>query len=108
LSHTHATLARIAPRPVFATRHAASECRPGARPVSELSHACHTVARMDILMVSDVYFPRINGVSTSIRTFAKALVALGHRVVLVAPDYGAGACAMSRSHAMRSSGRCSK
>jgi glycosyltransferase involved in cell wall biosynthesis len=43
---------------------------------------------MDILMVSDVYFPRINGVSTSIRTFAKALVALGHRVVLVAPDYG--------------------
>jgi glycosyltransferase involved in cell wall biosynthesis len=44
---------------------------------------------MDILMVSDVYFPRINGVSTSIRTFAKALVALGHRVVLVAPDYGA-------------------
>jgi glycosyltransferase involved in cell wall biosynthesis len=46
------------------------------------------VAGMDILMVSDVYFPRINGVSTSIRTFAKALVALGHRVVLVAPDYG--------------------
>ena len=39
-------------------------------------------------MVSDVYFPRINGVSTSIRTFAKALVPLGHRVVLVAPDYG--------------------
>jgi len=27
-------------------------------------------------MVSDVYFPRVNGVSTSIRTMAKALVAL--------------------------------
>jgi len=39
-------------------------------------------------MVSDVYFPRVNGVSTSIRTMAKALVALGHRVTLVAPDYG--------------------
>ncbi|MBF6025296.1 glycosyltransferase [Lysobacter niastensis] len=43
---------------------------------------------MDILMLSDVYFPRVNGVSTSIRTYAKALVALGHRVTLVAPDYG--------------------
>ena len=43
---------------------------------------------MDILMLSDVYFPRVNGVSTSIRTFAKALVAMGHRVTLVAPDYG--------------------
>lgn len=40
-------------------------------------------------MVSDVYFPRVNGVSTSIRTFVRALVALGHRVTLVAPDYGA-------------------
>jgi glycosyltransferase involved in cell wall biosynthesis len=43
---------------------------------------------MDLLMVSDVYFPRVNGVSTSIRTFARALVAMGHRVTLVAPDYG--------------------
>ena len=45
--------------------------------------------RMDILMVSDVYFPRVNGVSTSIRTFVRALVRMGHRVTLVAPDYGA-------------------
>jgi len=43
---------------------------------------------MDLLMVSDVYFPRVNGVSTSIRTFVRALVGLGHRVTLVAPDYG--------------------
>src|SRR5688572_2217178 len=46
---------------------------------------------MDFLMVSDVYFPRVNGVSTSIRTFARALVAMGHRVTLVAPDYGEAA-----------------
>jgi len=45
---------------------------------------------MNILMVSDVYFPRVNGVSTSIRTFVRALVQMGHRVTLVAPDYGAG------------------
>ncbi|TWI12047.1 glycosyltransferase involved in cell wall biosynthesis [Lysobacter ruishenii] len=40
-------------------------------------------------MFSDVYFPRVNGVSTSIRTFAQALVRMGHAVTLVAPDYGA-------------------
>src|SRR6476620_622789 len=45
---------------------------------------------MNILMVSHVYFPRVNGVSTSIRTFVRALVHMGHRVTLVAPDYGAG------------------
>ncbi len=44
---------------------------------------------MDILMLSDVYFPRVNGVSTSIRTFAQSLVRMGHRVTLVAPAYPA-------------------
>jgi len=43
---------------------------------------------MRILMVSDVYFPRINGVSTSIETFRRALAAQGVEVRLVAPDYG--------------------
>lgn len=42
---------------------------------------------MKILYVSDVYFPRINGVSTSIQTFRRELRALGHTVHLVAPDY---------------------
>ncbi|GAB6043638.1 glycosyltransferase [Endothiovibrio diazotrophicus] len=43
---------------------------------------------MRILMISDVYFPRVNGVSTSIRTFRRELVSLGHQVTLIAPDYG--------------------
>jgi glycosyltransferase involved in cell wall biosynthesis len=43
---------------------------------------------MHVLMVSDVYFPRVNGVSTSIQTFSRELNALGHRVTLIAPDYG--------------------
>ncbi|HEV7820064.1 MAG TPA: glycosyltransferase [Burkholderiales bacterium] len=42
---------------------------------------------MRILYVSDVYFPRVNGVSTSIRTFRRELQALGHEVTLVAPRY---------------------
>lgn len=42
---------------------------------------------MKILYVSDVYFPRINGVSTSIDTFRRELRARGHTVHLIAPDY---------------------
>jgi glycosyltransferase involved in cell wall biosynthesis len=42
---------------------------------------------MRILMISDVYFPRINGVSTSIQTFRRGLRELGHKSVLVAPRY---------------------
>ena len=42
---------------------------------------------MKILMISDVYFPRINGVSTSIATYRDELEARGHEVHLIAPDY---------------------
>ena len=42
---------------------------------------------MNILFVSDVFFPRVNGVSTSINTFATELRALGHQVTLIAPSY---------------------
>lgn len=42
---------------------------------------------MKILFVSDVYFPRVNGVSTSIETFRRELRELGHTVHLIAPDY---------------------
>jgi len=44
-----------------------------------------------ILMVSDVYFPRVNGVSTSIQTLRQALTEAGHSSVLVVPDYPAAA-----------------
>jgi len=47
---------------------------------------------MRILKISDVYFPRVNGVSTSIETFRRDLLDMGHEVVLVAPQY-AQACA---------------
>lgn len=43
---------------------------------------------MNILLISDVYFPRVNGVSTSIRTFTEQLQHLGHTVHLIAPEYG--------------------
>jgi 1,2-diacylglycerol 3-alpha-glucosyltransferase len=43
---------------------------------------------MNILFISDVFFPRVNGVSTSINTFAAELKALGHEVTLIAPSYG--------------------
>ncbi|MFT3849431.1 MAG: glycosyltransferase [Propionivibrio sp.] len=43
---------------------------------------------MRVVMVSDVYFPRINGVSTAIQTYRQALAGHGVDVRLVAPDYG--------------------
>jgi glycosyltransferase involved in cell wall biosynthesis len=42
---------------------------------------------MKILMISDVYFPRVNGVSTSIKTYREDLRRLGHQCTLVVPDY---------------------
>ena len=45
---------------------------------------------MRILMLSDVYFPRVNGVSASMQTFARELQRTGHQVTIVAPDYGSG------------------
>ena len=45
---------------------------------------------MRILMLSDVFFPRVNGVSTSIQTFRQDLLALGAEVTLLAPQYPRG------------------
>ena len=42
---------------------------------------------MRVVMVSDVYFPRVNGVSTAIQTYHQALRPNGVDVRLVAPDY---------------------
>ena len=42
---------------------------------------------MRVLFISDVYFPRVNGVSTSIRTFRQDLGSHGVDTRLVAPQY---------------------
>lgn len=42
---------------------------------------------MRVLMVSDVFFPRVNGVSTSIATFRRELAAQGVTIDLIAPAY---------------------
>ncbi|HKT72586.1 MAG TPA: glycosyltransferase [Steroidobacteraceae bacterium] len=42
---------------------------------------------MRVLFISDVYFPRVNGVSTSIRTFRQDLAECGIETLLVAPGY---------------------
>jgi 1,2-diacylglycerol 3-alpha-glucosyltransferase len=44
-----------------------------------------------VLFISDVYFPRVNGVSTSIRTFRGELAACGVETWLVAPQYAGAA-----------------
>ena len=57
--------------------------------VIRLTHSPVTLPGVRILLISDVYFPRVNGVSTSILTYRRALQALGHTVRLIAPRYGA-------------------
>lgn len=47
-------------------------------------------ARPRVLLVSDVAFPRVNGVSTSIATFRRELARLGCETRLIAPHYGGG------------------
>jgi 1,2-diacylglycerol 3-alpha-glucosyltransferase len=44
-----------------------------------------------VLFISDVYFPRVNGVSTSIRTFRGDLTECGIDTLLVAPRYAPSA-----------------
>jgi len=48
-----------------------------------------SAAPMRVLFVSDVYFPRVNGVSTSIATFRADLAAARVETTLVVPQYGA-------------------
>jgi glycosyltransferase involved in cell wall biosynthesis len=55
--------------------------------IAGLNDYLSQTVRMKILFISDVYFPRINGVSTSIQTFRHNLRSLGHIVHLIAPAY---------------------
>lgn len=52
---------------------------------------------MRVLFLSDVYFPRINGVSTSIATFRADLVACGVESTLIAPEYDPSASFAQRA-----------
>lgn len=61
---------------------------------------------MRVLMISDVYFPRINGVSTSIQTFRRGLLAAGHETVLIAPEYPAPWPGRDEAEIIRVPSRC--
>ena len=56
-------------------------------PGDELAFARRGARPLHVLKLSDVYFPRINGVSTSIQTFRGDLARQGVRVTVVAPQY---------------------
>ena len=55
--------------------------------IAEAAAAGREGRGMRVLMISDVYFPRINGVSTSMQTFRAAIEQTGAQVTIVAPDY---------------------
>ncbi len=60
---------------------------PGDAPHPARPHGRHDARPLHVLKLSDVYFPRINGVSTSIQTFRGDLARQGVRVTVVAPHY---------------------
>ena len=71
-----------------------SQAQPSAvRWPSSASRSAKSRSRVRVLLISDVYFPRVNGVSTSIRTFRSDLAAQGVATLLVAPRYAAGGAA---------------
>jgi glycosyltransferase involved in cell wall biosynthesis len=55
--------------------------------IAEAAAAGREGRGMRVLMISDVYFPRINGVSTSMQTFRAAIEQTCAQVTIVAPDY---------------------
>ena len=56
---------------------------------------------MRILKFSDVFFPRVNGVSTSIQTYVGDIHSLGHHCTLVAPHYPMPAEIPDQRHLVR-------
>jgi glycosyltransferase involved in cell wall biosynthesis len=67
-----------------------ARCAGNRHPIviyTQYARASQWELRMRILMISDVYFPRVNGVSTSIQTFRRCLHDAGQRTVLIAPQY---------------------
>ncbi|MDR2608142.1 MAG: glycosyltransferase [Treponema sp.] len=42
---------------------------------------------MNIVMFTDAYWPRVNGISVSVESFSRALIRLGHRVMIVCSVY---------------------
>ena len=42
---------------------------------------------MNVVMFSDAYWPRVNGVTVSVDTFSRALIKAGHRVMVVCSQY---------------------
>ena len=42
---------------------------------------------MRIAIVSDCYWPRVNGVSVSVQTYRDELERLGHEVIILCPEY---------------------
>ena len=56
---------------------------------------------MRIALVTDSYWPRVNGVSVSVQTFRDELARLGHEVLILCPDYTPSWGAVPREASVR-------
>ena len=56
---------------------------------------------MRIALVSDCYWPRVNGVTVSVQTFRDELERLGHQVIILCPEYPISRGAVIREASVR-------
>ncbi len=59
---------------------------PPARTAERAPHRRHRETRLRLLIVTDAWFPQINGVVRTLSTTREKLMELGHRVDVLAPD----------------------
>lgn len=45
---------------------------------------------MNVAMIVDCFYPRVNGVAVSVKTYSDELSRKGHKVIIVCPDYSDG------------------
>ena len=56
---------------------------------------------MRIALISDCYWPRVNGVTVSVQTYRDELERLGHEVIILCPDYPPSRGAVGREDSVR-------
>ena len=56
----------------------------------QISKRCDSIKQMKIVMFSDAYWPRVNGVTVSVESFSKALIKEGHEVLVICSSYPEG------------------
>src|SRR3954469_21335244 len=72
------------------------------QPASCRPHPPNIESSMRITIVTETYFPQVNGVSRTLRELVRHLTDRGDAVQLIHPDYGEAIEGSDETHAVRS------